>query len=432
MKAKHLLLTLAALVLAAAFLIEPAGAQSLGLTLPDLGTGLLLANAAAAIDLELLQKAASKIQSVADGQKKSDEKVADIERHNLELSARLQGVEQLVVGKEYQAQGVFVGTSLGRTLVENIDDNSAFQSLKEWNSGTVRLKAQAPLTKALVNEGASPSSDGFIPSNPERVGIVGPVLRPLRLLDVLQSRPTTSDSVEFVQLSTTGDVSEQIHEGDEKASLDFDGVLKRAEIVTIAGHTAASRQVLADHTALAAQIDRVLRGKVLGRLEHQILNGAGGQGEIHGLIDQATAFTPTLSTTPADAIGEAVTELSNAGYVPGLIVMHPLDWFGIQITKTQTEEAYQFGSPTAPIPPMLWNLPVVVTSSMPQGSALVMDLTYATVLDRQSPSVLVSNSHADFFVRNLIALLGELRAGLELLDTGAVLLVDLAMESSGS
>lgn len=48
------------------------------------------------------------------------------------------------------------------------------------------------------------------------------MLPPLRLLDVLPSRPTTSDAVEFIQFAGTGDAAEQEHEGDTKAQLAFE------------------------------------------------------------------------------------------------------------------------------------------------------------------------------------------------------------------
>src|SRR5690606_35004716 len=92
--------------------------------------------------------------------------------------------------------------------------------------------------------------------------------------------------------------------------------------------------------------------------------------------------------------------------------------------KTATEQAYLFGSPASPLPPALWNLPVALEPSMPAGSALVLDLSFITVLDRERVSVLLSNSHKDNFTKNLVTILGELRAGLEVLDQGAVFLVE--------
>ncbi|UPG91060.1 phage major capsid protein [Luteibacter aegosomaticola] len=87
---------------------------------------------------------------------------------------------------------------------------------------------------------------------------------------------------------------------------------------------------------------------------------------------------------------------------------------------SEDDEEYVFGSPTVPVPPALWNTSIVTTPSVSPGSALTIDTSFTTVLDREQTSVVASDSHADYFVRNLVALLGELRAGLEVLDMNAV------------
>lgn len=339
-----------------------------------------------------------------------------------EINARLQLAEQALAETDsVRGSGRIIsgGPSLGALALRDIDTNAAFAHLREGNVGSAKFTVANGIHAVLTNEGMGTSNDSSVPRQPEQRGIVGPALRPLRLLDVLPQRPTTRDSVEFIQLQADGDASEQVMEGDEKPSVDFDGKKETANIVTIAAWTAASKQVLADHPALQSQIDRVLRHKLLSRLEHQLVNGPGGQGKIHGLLDQATQFSPTIGQTTADVIGECIVSMADDGYLPSLVVMNPLDWFELQITK-DSEERYLFGSPTMPVPPSLWNQVVVPSPSLSAGEFLVVDTTFTTVLMREDVSIMVSNSHADFFTRNLVAILGELRAGLEVLDTGAV------------
>ncbi|MCY1303483.1 hypothetical protein D9M70_531940 [compost metagenome] len=98
-----------------------------------------------------------------------------------------------------------------------------------------------------------------------------------------------------------------------------------------------------------------------------------------------------------------------------------MDWFRLQITKKNaTDEEYVFGSPTMPVAPSLWNSRIVTTPSIAEGEAMTIDTSFVTVLDREAPGVLLSNSHKDYFTRNLLLILGELRAGLEVLDTFAI------------
>lgn len=320
--------------------------------------------------------------------------------------------------------------SIGSLAMQQIEEGNqpAFANLKDWNAGTCRINLNAGIRAALTNDGAGGVDSTSVPRQPEQRGIFTSPGRPVRLLDALPSRPTSRDSVQFVQLGVSGDAAEQIKEGDEKAEVDFEGTPQTANIVTIAAHTTASRQVLSDHPALQAAIDMLIRRKLLDRLENQLVNGPGGEGRINGLRNQATVFTPTIGTTAADIIGESLTRQADRGYLPSLVLMNPMDWFRLQITrKVAGEEEYVFGSPTMPVPPALWNTAIVPTASMPAGEAMTIDTSFTTVLDREAPSVLLSNSHKDYFTRNLVLILGELRAGLEVLDTAAIYKMSLGV-----
>ncbi|MFN9527373.1 MAG: phage major capsid protein [Pseudomonadaceae bacterium] len=350
---------------------------------------------------------------------------AQTDKSQQELAARMTHLEQRVVAMDgsFSIADQVGGPSMGVLALQAIEDNAAaaFASLKEWNAGTCRIQLQAGIHAALTNDGMGSSGDTSVPRQPEQRGFVTEVSRPLRLLDALPSRPTSRDSVQFVQLNSSGEAAEQEREGDEKAEIDIEGTPKVAQIATIAAHTTASRQVLSDHPALQGAINLMNRNKLLSRLESQLINGLGGEGKIDGLLNQGTTFIPTIGTTPADIIGEALTRQAENGYLPTLVVMNPMDWFRLQITrKNATDEEYVFGSPTMPLAPALWNTRIVATPSVAEGEAMTIDTSFVTVLDREAPSVLLSNSHKDYFTRNLLLILGELRAGLEVLDAFAI------------
>lgn len=350
-----------------------------------------------------------------------------------ELRARTLEVEQAVASGNRGRGSLGVSAmSVGAAVLAEINQgNSAFQHLAAGNHGSVTFRLPTRI-HAITNQPGTSSDGGSMPSDPSRGALQGQVLRPLTLLDALPVRPTDRDSVEFVQLGSTGDAAEQEEEGEEKARADFDGELKRAQIATIALWTPASKQVLSDHRALQGQIDRVLRHKCAARLEYLVVNGgtgSDGTSKISGLIENSTVFVPTIGGDPADVIGEAISAMRTNGYSPDLIVMHPRDWHRIQITKTETEADYKVGSPTNPLPPSLWGLPIVATPAVAEGEAMVLDRSFTDVLDREAAGVQISNSHTDYFTRNLVAILGELRAGLEVRDVAAVLRVDLESTS---
>jgi len=375
---------------------------------------------------ESLRELGAKVKAYRDG---TDQALA-------EMQANLMNTQQVLAQRINEggfSPGFGHGPMIGASAVETLGEDHGFKMAADQanrrgklSQFTARVNVEGSYHAALTNDGMGQTGDTSVPSSPEHRGLQGQVFRPLRLLDVLPSRRTDSDSVEFVQLNATGEAATQVKEGDAKAELDISGVLKRAEIETIAGWTAASSQILSDQSALSQQIDAVIRNKVLSKLESRIISGTGGQAQINGLLNQATPLTPAYGTTTADIIGESLMVQANNGYSPSLVIMSPFDWFKLQITrKNTTDEEYVFGSPTSPLPPSLWNTRVVTPAGMPGGTALTIDTSFVNVLERWSLVVQLSNSHADFFIRNLVAILGEVRAGLEVLDTAAVQKVTL-------
>lgn len=339
-----------------------------------------------------------------------------------ELEARLHHLEQRHDDRPSGIRGLESG--FAQKLVEKIEAKAAFLHMKEGNAGTCRESLEMSI-KALVTEGMGNSDDTTVPLWIENRPAVEEVRRPLTLMEALPIRPVTSDASQFVQIVATGDAAEQEKEGDEKAEIVLDGISTTAYIATIAGHTTLSRQALDSPYQLTQAISNTMKHKVRSKFENLLINGTGGQGKIDGLINQGTPFTPAIGATPADIIGEALTQQQADGYAPGLVVMNPMDWFTLTVTKTTTEEEYMFGSPTRPLPPSLWNTRVALTPSLASGQVLTIDTSFTTILDRMQPAMLVSSSHKDYFTRNLVLLLVELRAGLEVLDPDAVFVTDI-------
>lgn len=356
------------------------------------------------------------------------------------LEMRMLDIEQKGTGAS-NAAAMVPGSSPGLEAVKQLANDPAMaaaiaaaQRNQKVSALNVRSSVDVSIKSILVNLGNGSSSGvGEFATQADRNKTIAlPGMRNLRLLDVLPRRLASGDAFEFVHLNATGEASEQEHEGDEKAELDFEGQLLTGNIATVAGWTTASKQVLSDNAALSAAIDTLISHKVLSRLEHRLINGVGGVGKIDGLISLGTVMTPTIATEAADIVGESMVRQADAGYSPNLILMNPLDWFQIQITRSATDGHYLFGSPTMPVPPALWNAAIVASPSVPRGTGLSIDTRFTTVMDREQMSILVSNSHKDYFTRNLVAILGELRAGLEVLDAGAVYHFNLGTLSSGA
>lgn len=358
-----------------------------------------------------------------------------------EHGVRIQTLEQMVAKIDIEGaprSGYGSGPNVGAKATKLLGEDPHFRAAAESASRGMKpgkfeaaIHLDTSIRAALVNDGNGGTGDTDFEHRGENRGIRGPVMPRLRLLDVLPRRSTKSDSVEYVKFASEGTAEVQATEGGLKKEVDFTGELDQNLIATIAVWTAASKQVLADNESLDQIIRQVLSYKALTEAERLIVNGTGGAEKINGLVNQAETFAPTIATTPADRIGEALTRQSMNGYAPNLILLNPMDWFALGISKkgAEEEDGYLFGSPTTPLRPSLWNTTIVPIASLAQGTAMTLDTSFTTVLDREQTTITVSNQHADFFVRNLVAILAEMRLGLEVTDSSAVYKFDLTPAS---
>lgn len=351
------------------------------------------------------------------------EKQSELQEKQGELQARLLEAEQKLIHSDVRDR-----TPRDRSNTNPVASNfAACDQVNAFRAGmptSGRLQITSGLRAALTNTGRGDGGSIAYPTAPERApGILGTPATRLNLLDALPVLPVGAPVFEFVTIDAVPVADYQLKEGAEKAESTVTPQLKRAEVATIAHHMTASLQVLNDNAGLEQQMSEVLGTGCRLKLEHQLLNGAGGEGEIAGLLKQATVAAP-VAATPADRIGEVLTALQADGWEPRLIVMHPSDWFGIASVR-DTSGGYVLGSPRDPAPAALWGVPVVLSASMPSGKALVLDTAQVAVLDRESVEVEASRHHNGNFTRNMVTLLAELRAGLAVFAPSAVRLLDL-------
>jgi HK97 family phage major capsid protein len=192
----------------------------------------------------------------------------------------------------------------------------------------------------------------------------------------------------------------------------------------IAHWVPASRQILDDAPQLRGIIDtELLYG--LGLKEEAQLLGGDGQGEnLSGLITNATPyvapFDPAGTETMLDTIALAILQNALAEEPADGIVIHPSDWMRMRLLK-DGDGNYILGAPGANVPSVLFGLPVVPTQAMTVDKFLVGNFQRAaTLYDRWTPRVEVSTEHADFFTRNLVAILAEERIALAVKNAAAL------------
>lgn len=244
-----------------------------------------------------------------------------------------------------------------------------------------------------------------------------------RLRDLIPISAATSGTVEWLKQTNTKQLAAPQYSDDSPAMRD--GALKKESgftlvptvtpVITLAHHVQASRQVLADNALLLDFLRAELFDGVERKLESEIIDGNGLSGTIDGL-GNASNYTALVGAqtgdTEVDLIRRAIGQLQAAGYAPDAIVLNAADWATIELTKSLQSE-YVSGNPRAALAPTLWGVRVFPSQYIDSGDYIVGAFAQSMRLwVRQEATLLVSESHEDNFVRNVLTMIGEARMAL--------------------
>lgn len=372
-------------------------------------------------------------KEIAAHQKMSEEtraKVDELLVKQGELQANLQAAEQVIAKLEAGGGSAARPRSMGEIVAES-DEFKARADALARGKGSFTVGVHAAITE-------DPASAGDL-IEPTRVpGVVATPQQRLFIRDLLSWGRTGSNSVEYVKetgfTNNAAPVSENPSAGKPESDLTFD--LASAPVATIAHWIHASKQVLSDAGMLQSYIDGRLRYGLKLKEEAQLLKGSGVGLNINGLFTQAATYNnPGVNPqneTILDRLRLALLQVELAEYSADGIVLNPIDWAAIELTKTQ-DNAYLMANPRGVLGPVLWGRPVVATKSLSADEFLVGAFQMgAQGWDREDASVTVSTEDRDNFIKNMVTILCEERVGLTVYRPEAFVKGDLSDLTSGS
>jgi len=96
------------------------------------------------------------------------------------------------------------------------------------------------------------------------------------------------------------------------------------------------------------------------------------------------------------------------------IVLHPTDWYNIEILKDGVSGGYLIAQPQNGMTgPRLWGRDVVSTQAMTQDTALVGAFRMgAQIFDKEDANVAISSEDSDNFRKNMVTIRAEERLAL--------------------
>lgn len=329
-----------------------------------------------------------------------------------ELRARLQAAEQLVAKLEAGGGDLAGPKTLGQLVVESQEFKDQAKNLKNMQGAfSVRVGS----VRNVVTSNPASAGDLIVP---QRLPILATPQQRLFIRDLLNFGRTESSSLEYPREEGFTNNAAPVRENptNVKPESDITFTLESAPVAQIAHWIRASRQVLSDAPLLQGYIDgRMLYGYRL-KEEAQLLKGSGVGLNINGLYTQATNYSnPGVTVqheTMLDRLRIAMLQVTLAEYEADGIVLSPIDWATIELTKT-ADNAYLFANPQGRATPALWARPVVPTQSMDADDFLVGAFQLgAQGWDRDDATITLSTQDRDNFVKNMVTILCEGRVGL--------------------
>lgn len=374
---------------------------------------------------QLLETQSAEIKANGETSKQTVEAIAKAEARMEAIAGDLKSIDEKYQERidDLEAKTKRIGThgTSGKTAGQQFTESEAYKTLKSrgfrGDSAGVEIKdisgnvsTAGPLLTPFLRD--------QILQEPDQIVFV---------TQLLQNIPVNTDAVQifrevdftnnagFQPLPSTAGGSADILAKKPQSHITYDS--QNIPIETIAHYIIASRQILADVSRLEAQINsRLVYGLQLA-LDQQILYGSGVGQDFTGLMvdDQVTELDAPQDADagPIDYVRRAITQAQEANYynVNG-VVMGPRDWEAIETAKG-SDKRYVWVSVPDGGQARLWRVPVVVSNAMQAGDFILGDWRLGAALyTREGITVRTSESHADYFVRNGVAILAELRAAL--------------------
>ena len=318
--------------------------------------------------------------------------------------------------------------SLGLTVCDSPEFKAMLGGFPEGRIPQKSRVQSAPIAVKSLFTGASSTSAGAFVVN-ERTDIVESLGRkPLTVRDLVAKRRTTSDAVEFVRQTSHTNAAAVVAEATSSAGpTNVSGTLTynagggykpegawafevvTTNVKTIAEWVPVTKRALADVAQLEGLINDELAADIAEAEEGQILNGNGSGENFTGITATSGIQTQAFSTDLFTSVRKGVTKLRTVGRVnPSALLVNPADAEKIDLLK-DANNVYYYGGPQVIGQRTLWGVPVVESETMAEGTGLIGDFSKAVLWDREQTTVTMTDSHSDFFVRNLVAILAEER-----------------------
>lgn len=233
------------------------------------------------------------------------------------------------------------------------------------------------------------------------------------LLDLISTETVSSNAIQYMIWGPDTAMAQVVPEGALKPAADLVLTSDTAALDTYAWWKAITRQALED----VPRIQSIIEGRLQAGITRALEKAVG---------DALTAATLAVAQAAAVPAGSPIPQLlanirvgigmvQALGYTPTVVALNPADFAIVDLGLLQAT----FNGPVTSGP--YWGVRPVAVPGIVPGTAYVGDFATAiTMFRRANAEVFLTDSHADFFLRNQLVILAEQRAKVAVVESPAI------------
>lgn len=350
---------------------------------------------------------------------------------------------------EKSQQGPGKAKSVGAKLVKSAQYRQLMDRhggrITESTKGIHMDPVQIGGLKALLTGSDREGSAGTL-VQPDNLGVVPYPTLPLSLRQLITVGQTTSDRVEYAQVlpdgigdtknnaagipEATGTTGNQ----GKKPESDLSFRKAGADVITIAHWLPTTKRALSDVGQLQTIIDGFLRDGVARETERLIVNGDADNApsnteEWDGILNTTGVQEQEFVGSIAATARKMITRVESAAAETTGFIVSPEVNEALDLAQDDNGRYYGQG-PFGQGPNTLWGRPRVKVHGLPANTIIGGDLRTCVLWDREQTTITATDSHADFFIRNLVAVLAEARAAFGILNPAALAVSEVDLDGA--
>ncbi|MEN3331461.1 MAG: hypothetical protein V7641_826 [Blastocatellia bacterium] len=353
------------------------------------------------MDMAVLEDVDAKNKELNDLAKKY-EKLQDAERIANENKAALERLEREPVGDMRfpvaQGSGFTVSTDAKgtRTLGELFVASNEYKSrVGRHVSSSYSYTVEFPDADVKTTM----TTSGGFPPQVTRTGVLIPsAQRPLRVADLIPQGTTNQNAVKFMKETTFTNNAAERNEGAALAESALAYSEVTSPVQSLGTFLPVTEEQLDDVDGIQSLINDRLVYMVGLREDSQLLNGDGNSPNLTGLLNTASIQTQAKGADPSpDAVYKAMVKVMTVAFAtPDAVIFNPTDWQNVRLLRT-SDGLYIWGAPSDSGVERIWGLPVVQTTAISAGTALIGAFrAYSHISRRKGITVEVGYINDDF------------------------------------